>query len=128
MKIQNKDLIFDNGGIDDQVNTELQLLDYDWMTYRLKTMFPTKSQGKLNVCFEYIGIKDAFMKVEQELDGMTEKIEYEYDSAIFKKYIMKFMTQHLSQWKNQDVFYGGDLVVDFFNDVIEYGRLVDPEE
>lgn len=128
MKIQNEDLIFGNGNIDDQVNTELQLLDYDWMTYRIKTMFPTKNQGKLNVCFEYIGIKDAFMKVKQELDGKIKKIEYEYDSDIFEKYIIKFMSQHLSQWRNKSVFNGGDLVIDFFNDVIEYGRLIEPEE
>jgi hypothetical protein len=76
MKIQNEDLIFENNSFEERVNTELQLLDYDWMTYRLQTMFPTRNQGKLNVCFEYIGIKDAFMKVKQELDGKIKKIEY----------------------------------------------------
>ena len=128
MKIRNEDLIFENKCFEDRINTELQLLDYDWMTYNLKTMFPTKNQGKLNVCLEYIGIKDAFMKVKQELDGKIKKIEYEYDSDIFEKYIIKFMSQHLSQWRNESVFNGGDLVIDFFNDVIEYGREVEPRE
>lgn len=128
MKIRNEDLIFENKCFEDRINTELQLLDYDWMTYNLKTMFPTRNQGKLKVLFWYSGIRDSFMEVEQEVNGKIEKIEYEYDSDIFKKYIMKFMEQHLSQWEKQDVFYGGDLAIDFFNDVIEYGREVEPRE
>ena len=128
MKIRNEDLIFKNKCFEDRINTELQLLDYDWMTYNLKTMFPTRNQGKLKVLFWYSGIRDSFMEVEQEVNGKIEKIEYEYDSDIFKKYIMKFMEQHLLQWEKQDVFYGGDLAIDFFNDVIEYGREVEPKE
>ena len=51
MKIQNEDLLFENKCFEDRINTELQLLDYDWMTYNLKTMFRTKNQGKLKVLF-----------------------------------------------------------------------------
>ena len=91
MKIRNEDIIFTNKCFEDRISTELQLLDYDWMTYNLKTMFPTRNQGKLKVIFEYIAIKDSFMEVEQELDGNTVKIKYEYDSDIFEKYIIKFI-------------------------------------
>ena len=128
MKIRNEDLIFENKCFEDRINTELQLLDYDWMTYNLKTMFPTKNQGKLKVLFWYCGIRDSFMEVEQEVNGKIEKIEYEYVTDIFVKYIIKFMSQHLSQWRNESVFNGGDLVIDFFNDVIEYAREVEPRE
>ena len=31
MKIRNEDLIFENKCFEDRINTELQLLDYDWM-------------------------------------------------------------------------------------------------
>ena len=128
MKIRNEDLIFENKCFEDRINTELQLLDYDWKTYNLKTMFPTRNQGKLNVLFWYSGIRDSFMEVEQEVNGKIEKIEYEYGTDIFENHIIKFMTQHLSQWRNKSVFNGGDLVIDFFNDVIKYGREVEPRE
>lgn len=128
MKIRNEDLIFENKCFEDRINTELQLLDYDWLTYNLKTVFPTKNQGKLKVLFWYSGIRDSFMEVEQEVNGKIEKIEYEYVTDIFVKYIIKFMSQHLSQWRNESVFNGGDLVIDFFNDVIEYGREIEPRE
>ena len=128
MKIQNEDLIFENKCFEDRINTKLELSDYSWMTYTLRTGFRTRNQGILKVCFEYIVIKDSFMEVEQELDGKIAKIKYEYDSEIFQKYIVKFMSQHLSQWENHSVFNGGDLVIDFFNEVIEYGREIEPEE
>ena len=124
MKIRKEDLVFENKCFEDRINTELQLLDYDWMTYSLKTMFPTRNQGKLKVTFLYSGIKDSFMEVEQESDGKIAKFEYKYETGIFEKHIINFLTQHLGQWKEDNVFNGGDLVIAFFNDVIEKGYVI----
>ena len=29
------------------------------------------------------------------------------------------MYRHLKQWKSEEVFYGGDIAVEFYNEVIE---------
>lgn len=123
MKIQYEDLIFTNRSFEDRINTELQLLDNSWMSYRLATAFKTINQGKLDVVFKYYGATDSEMLVEQELDGKTVEIIYEYSTDIFEKHITRFMNKHLFAWKEIYAFNGGDLVIDFFNDVIENGRV-----
>ena len=40
-------------------------------------------------------------------------------SDFFEKYLSKFMYHHLKQWKSEKVFYGGDIAVEFYNEVIE---------
>ena len=64
-KIETEDLIFTNKCFEDRINTELQLLDYDWMTYNLKTMFPTRNQGKL---------KKTLKKFKKSLDKRSRKV------------------------------------------------------
>ena len=122
-EIKYGDLMFTNKCFEDRINTELQLLDNSWMSYRLITAFNTINQGKLDVVFEYYGAVDSQMQVQQELDGKTEQIIYEYSTDIFEKHIIKFMTKHLAAWKDIYAFNGGDLVMDFFNDVIKTGRV-----
>ena len=123
-KIRSEDLIFSCDIEDDRTNTYLHLYDYDWMDYNLTTRFKTESLGILNVKFSYFGMTTSTMEVEQNLGGNIEKITYEYSTDIFKKYIVKFLKKHISFWGNKYAFNGEEEVIEFFNDVIENGKVV----
>ena len=123
-KINSNDLIFSDNIEDDRTNTYLHLYDYDWVDYNLTTRFKTESLGILNVKFSYFGMTTSTMEVEQNLGGNIEKITYEYSTDIFKKYIVKFLKKHISFWGNKYAFNGEEEVIEFFNDVIENGKVV----
>lgn len=120
--IDKKDLIFENKPLKDRVNTKLILLDTDWMSYELEASFRVKTQGELNVRFVFFGAVESEMHVNQKNKGRSQEHTYFFSSDIFEKYILKFMTLHLEQWKNEEVFYGGDIAVEFYNEVIQLGE------
>ena len=122
-KINKEDLLFTNEIEDDRTNTYLNLNDYDWMQYILKTRFRTKEMGTLYVEFEYFGMATSTMTVEQIIDEKKEKVVYEYSSDIFKKYIVKFLEKHIEQWNDKYAFNGEEEVVEFFNEVIDNGNV-----
>ena len=55
---------------------------------------------------------------KQVSNEIYREYTYFFSSDVFEKYILKFMTHHLEQWKNKEVFYGGDIVLEFYNEVI----------
>ena len=116
--IDKNDLIFENKPLKDRINTKLTLLDTDWMTYELEASFRTKTQGELNVRFTFCGVVEAEMYVKQVSNEIYREYTYFFSSDVFEKYILKFMTHHLEQWKNKEVFYGGDIILEFYNEVI----------
>lgn len=122
-KIEQKELIFENVPFKDRIYTELELKDYDWMSYVLSTSFRTKNQGDLKVRFEYFGATNSEMYVEQHNKGGRKKYTYSFSSDIFENYLIRFMMDHLAQWEKQEVFYGGDIVLEFYNEIIEKGQL-----
>ena len=118
-KIKAEDLLFTYEIEDDRTNTYLTLNDYDWMDYKLETRFKTKEQGTLDVLFQYFGVTFSIMKVKQTINNTEEEVEYEFSSDIFQKYIIKFLEKHISQWKSKYAFNGEDIVIEFFNEVLE---------
>ena len=123
-KINSEDLIFSNEIEDDRTNTYLNLYDYDWMDYSLTTRFKTEDIGVLNVKFNYFGMTTSAMEVEQTLNGTTEKVIYEYSTDIFQKHIVKFLEKHIRFWNEKYAFNGEEEVIEFFNDVLENGQVV----
>ena len=123
-EIKSEDLIFSNEIEDDRINTYLNLYDYDWMDYSLTTRFKTKDMGVLNVKFNYFGMTTSTMEVEQTLNGITEKVTYEYSTDVFKKYIVIFLEKHISFWDNVYAFNGEEEVIKFFNEVLKHGQVV----
>lgn len=117
--IDKKELIFENKPLKDRINTKLTLLDTDWMSYELEASFQLKTQGELNVKFIYYGAAESEMHVDQKNKGRTQKHICFFPSDIFEKYILKFMLLHLEQWKKEKVFYGGDIAIEFYNEVIQ---------
>lgn len=122
-KIKKEDLIFTDNLEDDRTNTYLVLNDYDWMNYSLTTRFKTEELGTLNVKFEFFGATTSIMDVEQNYNGICEKVTYEYSTDIFQKYIIKFLTKHIASWDKEYAFYGEDEVIEFFNTVLENGKI-----
>lgn len=126
-KIKIEELIFSNEIEDDRTNTYLTLDDYDWMNYKLQTRFKTELQGVLNVLFNYFGLTTSSMKVEQIKNGESKKYNYEYSTDIFEKYLKKYLEKHISQWNDRYAFNGEEIVVEFYNEIIEKGTLVNKE-
>lgn len=60
-----------------------------------------------------------FLKVCQIYDGKKITYEYRYDTDLFKKYIIQFLSQHIYAWDSEYAFNGEDIVIAFFNKVIE---------
>lgn len=106
--------------------THLTLDDYDWMNYTLTTIFNTSNQGKLAVVFEYYGCVDSSMTVTQVLDGhpkITKEYQYRFSSKVFEQHLVQFMQAHVESWKSQYAFCGEDIVLQFYNDVLNQGTL-----
>lgn len=122
--IKSEDLIFSNALEDDRTNTYLYLFDYDWMQYTLTTRFKTEEMGVLNVKFEYFGATKSVMEVEQTFNGLVNTIVYEYSTDIFEKHIITFLQNHIRSWDSTYAFNGEQEVIDFFNDVIENGKVI----
>ena len=108
---------------EERTNTFVRIDDYDWMNYDIKTKFTTEEQGSLNVEFEYYGSTTSSMTVIQELNGNTKEYKYKYNSEIFKKYISLFMLTHVISWDSTYAFNGEEIVLKFYNAVIENGEL-----
>lgn len=122
-KIQVEDLKFTGELEDDRTNTYLNLNDYDWMTYILTTRFMTDKYGELDVEFEYYGSTESSMVVTQTKNDKIEKYEFTYSTDIFKKHIINFLTNHIKQWKSAYAFNGENYVIEFYNEVIEVGKI-----
>ncbi len=62
------------------------------------------------------------MEVEvTEKSGNHEKIIYGYSTDIFEKYIVRFLQKHIASWDEEYAFSGEDIVIDFYNEVLEVG-------
>lgn len=123
-KIDANKLIFSGLPMDDRTNTYLSLEDYDWMTYVLQTQFKTEKMGILRVKFEFLGVTSSTMTVEQTYKGIVQEYQYEFLSDIFQKYIVRYLKKQINCWETEEVFNGEDEVVEFYNEVIEKGKLV----
>ena len=123
-KIKNEDLIFQQR-ICGRISTCLTLDDYDWMNYRLCSRFKTKENGALDVKLEYFGEASSLMNVKQTINGEVHDITYKYPSEIFSKNITRFLEKHIKSWKEEYAFSGEEEVIDFFNEVIEKGTVIE---
>lgn len=94
------------------------------MDYGLATRFRTEKLGLLNVKFNYFGMVTSVMEVEQTLNDVIEKIIYEYPTDIFIKHIIKYLEKHIRSWDDKYAFNGEEEIIDFFNDVLDNGKIV----
>ncbi len=124
-KIEKKELLFENVPLRDRINTELRLEDTDWMNYKLLVSFQTCQKENVEASFEYYGTKESELRIEYNKQGKVQKFILAFPSELFEKYLIQFMKLHLAQWENQTVFYGGDLALEFYNEVLEVGSLLE---
>lgn len=121
VKIKEEDIITTGMVGDDCGNTELYLHDFSWMRYEVRTILNTTNQGRLKITFCFTGC-DSEMKVVQKVNGKKITIIYEFSTDIFKKHLFKFMHRHMESWEDGFAFKQIELMIDFFNDVIENGK------
>lgn len=125
--ISSEELLFSGEIEDDRTNTFLELRDYDWMNYILQTRFKTEDLGVLGITFKYYGSHKSRMNVHQNYEDQIKEYTYEYDSTIFERYIRKYMLKHIAQWDDNLAFNGEEIVLDFYNDVIAHGTLLEDQ-
>lgn len=104
---------------DDRIPVFTTLYDYDWMNYEMKTIMPTKKQGILDITIEYFGTNDSTMKVIQKIDNNEYTHTIKFDTKIFAEFIKKYMTKHMEQWGEKYAFCGEEIIIEFFNKIIE---------
>lgn len=122
--INKEDLIFSGNIEDDRTNTYLTLNDYDWMNYKLSTRFKTE-KGVFDVKFEYYGSTLSIMTVEYQCNDICGEIVYEYSTDVFQRYMIRFLANHIAHWDDKYAFNGEDVVIDFYNEVLKKGKIVD---
>lgn len=127
-KIRKEELLFSGEMEDDRTNTYLSLDDYDWMCYTLKTRFKTERYGILYVKFEYFGLITSRMEIKQYQNEIVKKYVYEYPTNLFQSHIVSYLNTHIESWSGTYAFNGEDLVLGFYNEVIEIGNLLEVSE
>ena len=108
------DMIFSENR--DRIFTYLTCNDYDWMHYRLIAEFPVGKKTLITVEFEYAGFVTSYMYIQ--INNRQMQTVYTFDTNLFQKHIKKYMAGHMKAWDQKYAFNGGDLAIDFFNDVI----------
>lgn len=137
LPITEEDLIFNDG---ERFDTQLILDDYEWSDYKLITHLNTRNQGHMSILFEFFGSTKSEMIVartskdwrsidltqeENELacNRDTVRFVYTFPTDVYKKYLMCFTSEHTKQWdKNAPAFYGKQIVLDFYNQVLKVGK------
>lgn len=128
-KINNNDLLFNNDSRNNRTNTQLILSNCHQMTYILITQFRTKECGTLDIKFTYTNTTISTMEVIQTKNNISiSKIYiYEYPTDVFQKYIRLFLTKHIDCLKNASPFNAEDIVLYFYNDVIQIGDKIEEQ-
>lgn len=126
--IKEEELIFSGDIEDDRTNTYLTLNDYDWMDYHLDTRFNTDAQGILEVSFQYFGMVTSRMEVKQTKDKKVKHLTYEFSTDIFQKHITQYLFDHIASWNSKYAFNGEEQVINFFNEILEVGNLIEEKE
>ena len=98
----------------DRIFTNLILMDYDWMHYRIQAEIPFENNTIMLVEFLYIGSIESYMTIE--ING--DKIQYTFSTDIFDKYFKKYLNAEKKAIYNDYAFNGGDIVLKFYHDVM----------
>ena len=109
---------FSRTPLDPSITSDLLLYDYGWMHYKLISYLPTRKYGDLELCFSYIGVNTGGLCVKQTMGNNVRSHHITFDTDIFEKYITMYMEKHIAQWKSKYAFFGGEIVVEFYNYVL----------
>lgn len=111
--ITTKDCVFTDD-YRDRIFTNLILMDYDWMHYRIQAEIPLENKIVMLIEFLYIGSTDSYMTVEIE----GESIQYVFSTDIFDKYFEKYLDAEKEAIHSKYAFSGEDIVLEFYNEVM----------
>ena len=102
--------------LDPSITSDLLLYDYGWMNYKLISFLPTRKYGDLELCFNYCC--GAGLYIRQIMGNKVRSHRISFDYKIFAKYITMYMEKHTAHWKSGYAFFGGEIVVEFYNYVL----------
>ena len=106
----------------DNTITEIHLEDYDWMKYSMLLYIYVEDYGMLNIVFIYDGCTSSRMEVTVN----NKLFVYQFDTSLYFAYQKKYLERHLMCLENKDeTFFGGDILVEFFNAVFDNGTLME---
>ena len=111
-KITIKDCLFTD--YRDRIFTNLILMDYDWMHYRIQAEIPFENKIVMLIEFLYMGSTDSYMTVEIE----GESIQYVFSTDIFDKYFEKYLDAEKEAIHGKYAFSGEDIVLEFYNEIM----------
>ena len=100
----------------DRIFTHLILMDYDWMHYRIQAEIPFDDNEVMLVEFLYIGSTDSYMTVQIR----DKSIQYTFSTDIFDTYFEKYLDKEKHAIRDSLAFYGGEIVLEFYNEVIAH--------
>ena len=100
----------------DRIFTHLILMDYDWMHYRIQAEIPFDDNEVMLVEFLYIGSTDSYMTVQIQ----DKSIQYTFSTDIFDTYFEKYLDKEKHTIRDSLAFYGGEIILKFYNEVIAH--------
>ena len=95
--------------------TNLILMDYDWMDYRIQAEIPIEDNKSLVLEFRYNASVKSTMIVMLE----DKRFCFYYDSDLFDMYYKKFLQDEIKAVEEHKAFCGGTIIIAFYNDVME---------
>lgn len=110
-----KDLFYSKTTPIECTETQLNLLDNDWMSYVLKAKLNTKKYGLITFEFSYCGAQTSYLTIWDEREFRRE---CEYSADLFEKHLIDFMHSHIHAWNGPYAYNGEKEVLDFYNEVL----------
>ncbi len=99
----------------DRIYTNLILMDYDWMHYRMQAEIPYENNQVMLVEFLYFGLTDSQMTVQVG----SECAQFSFSTEIFDKYFKKYLDGQKEALSGTFAFSGEEIVIDFYNHVMK---------
>ena len=106
----------------DRIFTYLVMMDYDWMNYHIQAEVPLKD-GIMKLDFEYIGCTKCDLKIQYNNDSII----YEFDSDLYDEFLKKYLKAEMDAVDATYAFYGGDIVMEFYNKVMDSYKSINLE-
>ena len=108
--------LFNFNGFYDRIFTYLIMHDYDWMYYKMQAEAPLTDGRLMKLEFDYSGFTNCEMIVQFDND---ESVVYVFDSKIYDEYLKVYFQAQINAIGAEFTFYGGDIIIEFYNSVMQ---------
>ncbi len=99
----------------DRIFTHLIMMDYDWLHYRIQAELPIEDGKIMLVEFKNMGAVISEMNVQID----KTYVGFKFSSDLFDELLEKYLNKQLYAIQTHNTFYGGDLILDYYNKVMQ---------